>query len=209
MKKLVILAVATLFSGASMAQQKTGLKVGVNLPKYSYGADNANNGETGTTTNFHVTGYIDRPLSTNFSIQPGISLQGKGGRFVNTTNFEVEENTMWIEVPVNLLVKAPVGTGGNFFFGGGPYGALAIAGQRKTETNTTKTETDIEFGDENGDDLKGSDFGVNLLGGFQMSSGLNLSAGYGLGLTDLRPNSSGGQGKQTNRVLSFSVGFSF
>lgn len=209
MKKLLILAVATIFSGAAMAQQKMGLKVGVNMPKYSFGAPNANNSSTGKTTNFHVTGYLDAPISTNFSIQPGISLQGKGGKYVDNTNYEVEQNTMWIEVPVNLLIKAPVGAGNNLFFGGGPYGALAIAGQNKTVINNTTSKTDMKFGNKSGDNLKGTDLGLNLLAGFQLNSGLNLGAGYGLGLTDLRPNGSGGQGKQTNRVLSFSAGFSF
>ncbi|HCN83952.1 MAG TPA: PorT family protein, partial [Sphingobacteriaceae bacterium] len=43
----------------------------------------------------------------------------------------------------------------------------------------------------------------------QLNSGFNIGAGYGLGLTDLRPSGSGGNGKQTNRVLSFSVGMAF
>jgi hypothetical protein len=209
MKKLLILAVAALIGGTAAAQQKWGLKAGVNFPKYSFGEDDADNAETDKTTNFHVTGYLDAPLSTNFSIQPGISLQGKGGKYRINANSELEQNTMWIEVPVNLVGKIPVGGATHIFLGAGPYAGFAIAGQNKLEVGNTETETDMDFGNDAGDDLKGIDFGLNALGGIQMSSGLNIGAGYGFGLTDLRPSGSGGNGQQTNRVLSFSVGFSF
>jgi hypothetical protein len=53
------------------------------------------------------------------------------------------------------------------------------------------------------------DFGVNFLGGLQLSNGFNVGAGYGLGLTDLRSTGTGGNGQMTNRVLSFSVGYAF
>lgn len=209
MKKLLVLAVATIIGSTAVAQQKWGLKAGVNLPKYSFGADNADNPDTETTTNFHVTGYLDAPLSTNFSVQPGISLQGKGGKFVSSSDLEIEQNTMWIEVPVNLVGKLPVGGATHLFLGAGPYLGFAIAGQNEVKTNTSTTERDLEFGSNDSDDLKGLDFGVNVLGGVQLNSGLNLGAGYGIGLTDLRPTGDGGEGKTTNRVLSFSVGFSF
>lgn len=209
MKKLLILAVATIIGGTAVAQQKWGLKAGVNFPKYSFGANNADNPNTETTTNFHVTGYLDAPLSTNFSIQPGISLQGKGGKFVDGTNLEIEQNTMWIDVPVNLVGKLPVGNATHLFVGAGPYVGFAIAGQNKVTTNGSSSESDLNFGSDDSDDLKGLDFGVNVLGGVQLNSGLNLGAGYGIGLTDLRPTGNGGEGKTTNRVLSFSVGFAF
>ena len=209
MKKLLILAIATIIGGSAVAQQKWGLKAGVNLPKYSFGADDADNPETESTTNFHVTGYMDAPISSNFSIQPGVSLQGKGTKFVDASDFEIEQNTMWIEVPVNLVGKLPVGGATHLFLGAGPYAAFAIAGQNKFETAGSSSETDLEFGDSDTDDLKGIDFGVNLLGGVQLNSGISLGAGYGIGLTDLRPTGDGEEGKTTNRVLSFSVGFSF
>lgn len=209
MKKLLILAIATIIGGTAAAQQKWGLKAGVNLPKYSFGANDADNPDTETTTNFHVTGYLDAPLSTHFSVQPGISLQGKGGKFVESSNFEVEQNTMWIEVPVNLVGKLPVGNMTHVFLGAGPYAGFAISGENKVTTDGNSSETDLDFGDSDTDDLKGMDFGINVLGGVQLNSGLNLGAGYGIGLTDLRPTGSGGEGKTTNRVLSFSVGFSF
>ena len=42
-----------------------------------------------------------------------------------------------------------------------------------------------------------------------MNSGFNITVGYGIGLTDLRPSGSGGNGQINNRVWSFSLGIVF
>ncbi len=214
MKKLPIVLLATLIGGAAFAQSPTikyGLKAGVSLPKYQYKNVNGDDSETKSSTNFHVTGYMDAGITPMFSIQPGVSLQGKGGKFFDNSNVSNKDNTLWIEIPVNMVAKFPIaaGTGTQVFLGAGPYAGFGIAGQNETETSSTKVSRDIKFGSDNGDDLKGTDFGVNFLGGFEMGNGFTLGAGYGLGLTDLRPNSSGGDGKKTNRVWSFSAGFLF
>jgi hypothetical protein len=206
MKKLFIIAAAFLIGNTAFAQSGVmhyGLKAGINLPKYVFENNTSPNTETKTTTNFHVTGYLDAPLAGSmFSVQPGVSLQGKGGVFFSNATTEVKQNTLWVEVPVNLVAHV----GSNFFLGAGPYAAFGVAGQNKTTNGNTTTTTDLNFGSSSGDNLKGTDFGVNFLGGFQFT-GFSLGAGYGLGLTDLRPTGNGGNGKQTNRVWSFSVGF--
>ena len=216
MKKLLILALTLMAGGGAFAQTtslspiKFGLKAGVNFPQYNFSLDDADDIETNSTTNFHVTGFIDAPLGGVLSVQPGLSLQGKGAKFTsNNSDVEITQNTMWLEVPVNLVGNIPVGAAGSVFLGAGPYAAFGLSGQDKAETNNTSTETDIEFGDETGDDLKGTDFGVNFTAGFRMNSGLMIGGGYGLGLTDLRPTGEGGNGKQTNRVWSVSLGWSF
>jgi hypothetical protein len=206
MKKLLIVAVASLIGSAAFAQSGTtswGLRLGLNLPKYKF----ENSSETNTTTNFHVTMYLDAPVGSMFSIQPGLSLQGKGGEFFSSSTVEVKQNTMWVEVPVNLVAKFPV-AGTDFFLGGGPYAAFGVGGQNKSTNGSTTTTSKVKFGTGSGDNLKSTDFGVNFLGGIRLKGGLNVGAGYGLGLTDLRPNGSGGNGKQTNRVLSFFLGWS-
>ena len=218
MKKTALLAVAFLVGGTAVNAQTTtstvgttkwGLKVGVNLAKYSYGNDNGDNPTTDHATNFHVTGYLDLPVGSMFSVQPGLSLQGKGAEYTDNSTYEAKDNTMWLEVPVNLV---PLGaTGTSLFLGAGPYAAFGIAGEQKLTNKTLNTETkrDFNFGNESGDDLKALDFGVNFTGGIQLNSGFNIGAGYGLGLTDLRPSGSGGNGQINNRVLSFSVGYAF
>jgi len=219
MKKITLLAAGFLIAGTvAQAQTSTstiggtkwGLKAGVNLAKYSFGNDDGDNPTTDNTTNFHVTGYLDLPVGGVFSVQPGLSLQGKGGEnTIAGINYKI--NTMAIEVPVNLVAKMPIGvTGTSIFLGAGPYASYAISGEQKITDNSNNTiKSDLEFGNDDGDDLRSGDFGINFLGGVQLNNGFNIGAGYGLGLSDLRPNGNGGNGQINNRVLSFSVGFAF
>jgi opacity protein-like surface antigen len=223
MKKIALLAVSVLIAGTSAIAQtsttstttvgttKWGLKAGVNLAKYSFGKDDADNPTSDQVTSFHITGYADIPLGRAFSLQPGLSLQGKGAEFESTL-YNEKQDLMYLEVPVNFVGKIPLGTtGSNFYLGAGPYAALGISGQRKITTKATGSEntSDLEFGDEAGDQLSAFDFGINALAGVQLGSGINFGAGYGLGLRDLRPNATSNEGQVNNRVLSFSVGFAF
>ncbi|MBC7654864.1 MAG: PorT family protein, partial [Oligoflexus sp.] len=215
MKRIILVAVAMVFAGSTFSQTKTnssrttfGLKGGINLPKYKYVNDNANtSNETKTTTNFNLTGYADVPVSSYFSVQPGISLQGKGAKYFENGKNEQEDNVLAIEIPVNLVANLPAGPG-KFYLGAGPYAGFNVAGQRKTTINNVTTENDLKFGDSSTDNLKTVDLGFNFLAGYQLTSGLNFGAGYGLGLTNLRPTSTTNTNiEQNNRVLSFTVGY--
>lgn len=215
MKKIVLLAAGFLIGGAAFSQTvspvRWGLRAGVNLPKYHITNTNGDDAETESTVNFHVTGYADVPISTNFYVQPGLSLQGKGGKIAENeaTDSKYEYNTMEIGIPVNLVGKVPIGPTANFFLGAGPYISFGIGGEKKLTVGDSSTSEDLEYGNDNGSDLKRTDAGLNFLAGFELSRGFNVSAGYGLGLTDLRPSGEGGNGKLTNRVWSFSLGYSF
>jgi hypothetical protein len=217
MKKIFLVAAAMVFAGSTFAQTKTaastttfGLKGGINLPKYKYVNDDKNtSSETSTTTNFNLTGYANVPVSTYFSVQPGISLQGKGAKYYENGNNKQEDNVLVVEIPVNLVASLPAGPG-KFYLGAGPYAGFNVAGKRKTTIGTVTNEADLKFGDTNSDNLKTVDFGLNFLAGYQLASGLNFGAGYGLGLTNLRPTSTSTTNiQQNNRVLSFTVGYAF
>lgn len=201
MKKLFLSAIAVLFGFGAFAQELGyGFKAGVNLPNYNFSNSDL---ETESTTNFHVTGYLDAPINQRFSIQPGVSLQGKGAKLENDMG-SWKQNTMWIEVPVNAVAKFPTMGGGNFFLGAGPYAAFGISGENKIESGDFELSDEFEFGKDG--TQKGTDFGVNFLAGYRLGNGLTLGAGYGLGLADIAPDNSSDI-KQTNRVLSFSVGY--
>lgn|SRR5690606_24909378 len=201
MKKLFLSAIAVLFGFGAFAQELGyGFKAGVNLPNYNFSNSDL---ETESTTNFHVTGYLDAPINQMFSIQPGVSLQGKGAKLENEMG-SWKQNTMWIEVPVNAVAKFPTMGGGNFFLGAGPYAAFGISGENKIESGDFELSDEFEFGKDG--TQKGTDFGVNFLAGYRLGNGLTLGAGYGLGLADIAPDNNSDI-KQTNRVLSFSVGY--
>ncbi|WP_026063262.1 outer membrane beta-barrel protein [Pedobacter arcticus] len=217
MKRLFLVAAALVFGGATFAQTtntatttRFGLKGGVNLPKYKYVNDDQNTStETKTTVNFNLTGYADIPVGSYFSVQPGLSLQGKGAKYYENGDDKIEDNVLAIEVPVNLLVNLPAGPG-HFYLGGGPYAGFNIAGQKKSTILGVESENDLKFGNDSGDDLKALDFGFNVLAGYQLSSGLNFGAGYGFGLTNLTPTSTSNTNiEKNNRLWSFTVGYAF
>jgi hypothetical protein len=212
MKKLLLSfgAVVLLAAGAQAQSLGYGLKAGVNFPSYSYG-NSDDLSDTKSTVNFHVTGYLDAPLTSNFYIQPGVSLQGKGAKLVESSALggsEITQNTMWLEVPVNFVGKFPAGTG-NFFVGAGPYLGFGLSGKNKysTDGGNAVTEREFEFGKDN--TLKGTDFGVNFLAGYKLSNGLLLNAGYGLGLTNIAGDGNVWSDDIKNRGFSVGIGFEF
>src|SRR5690606_28074707 len=148
-----------------------------------------------------------------FSIQPGISLQGKGAKYEGTdadldVSGSVSTNLMSIEIPVNAVYYIPAGTG-NAFLGSGPYVGFNVSGQNKVEGTwgdfAGSGEGDIEFGSGDGETKRGG-AGANFMASYTMSNGLLINAGYGLGLTSLN-NASASDNKFSNRVLSFGIGF--
>lgn len=203
MKKLLLSAAILFGSLGAFAQGGLGygLRAGVNIPKYS-----TNFSDTKSNTGFFVTGYLDAPVSPYFSIQPGLSLQNKGTKWAAdpaNDNGEGKESIMSLDIPVNAVAKFPTGGSGNFFIGAGPYVGFGLSGKYKGEDANGKFENDIEFGSGEGKDLKRTDFGVNFLAGYQLTNGFQINAGYGLGLTNLAPNS----GSIKNRVWSVGIGF--
>lgn len=117
MKKLLLVFVGMLIGIGAFAQGSAmgfGIKAGVNFPKYNYTGSNSSYESNSNVSSFHVTGFLDAPLVSNIlSVQPGISLQGKGAE-VSGTLGTYSQNTMWIEVPVNLVAKMPTGGSGTF-----------------------------------------------------------------------------------------------
>ncbi|MFD2598924.1 porin family protein [Sphingobacterium corticis] len=210
MKKVLLsFGVAMLLAGAAQAQVSYGLRGGVNLGKISNLGENQSN-----NTSFHVTGYADLPVAPNFSIQPGLSLQGKGTKF--DSNFEnasgsYTRNTMSLEIPVNAVYYIPTGYSGSVFLGAGPYVGMNLSGKDKIKGDLANTagfenERDLSFSGDN-KDMNRIDAGVNFLAGYRFNGGLLLNAGYGLGLTNLNPVSN--NTTYANRVWSFGVGFQF
>jgi len=184
-----------------------GIKAGVNFPKYNYTGSNSSYESNSNVSSFHVTGFLDAPLVSNIlSVQPGISLQGKGAE-VSGTLGTYSQNTMWIEVPVNLVAKMPTGGSGNFFVGAGPYVGFGISGKNKYSNWIGTTEEEFDFG-KNGT-LKSTDFGVNIIAGYQLNGGLMIHGGYGMGLSDIRGSNNEyfPDNRLTNRVWTVGLGF--
>lgn len=214
MKKLLLsFALVAGLSAATLAQSpvKFGVKAGLALPSQTTSAMGLSI-STSSKTSFYVGGVADISISPIFSLQPGLTYVGKGGK-VNLSEFFDEEdesdvafqddatiNFSYLELPVNLLANFTAGTG-KVFVGAGPYAAYALSGNAKAGD----FKEDAEFGSGE-DQVKRMEFGLNFLAGYQLSNGLNIHAGYGLGLSNLENNSST---TTKNRVFSVGLGFMF
>jgi hypothetical protein len=225
MKKIILLLCLLGSTGALFAQSaRFGINAGLNLSTLSYSSSGQTNA-TSSLAGFHIGAFADFGLGA-VSIQPGILYTTKGGKDDVSGTSTVGSSTLtyhatdqinlnYIEVPVNVLYHIPVVVG-NIFIGGGPYVAMGVSGKEKTSDTYTQTggstasgssasESNLSFGNSSGD-IKNPDYGINLLGGIRLKSGLLFSAGYGFGLANLS-NVSGSKTK--NNGFSLSIGYSF
>lgn len=212
LKKVLIASIVLLCSSATMAQVNYGVKAGVNLNRSTYDEAPYSKYQT-SLPSFYLTGYAEFNLGRSFAIQPGVSLQGKGDKY-KFDGHGMEGKASWdvltIEVPVNLVYYIPTGNVGDLFVGAGPYVGVSIAGKRKIDGTVTgfgpAGERDMKFtGDDRDQNLL--DAGANFLLGYKLKSGFLITAGYGLGISDLDPN--GSNDHIHNRTIRFGLGFQF
>jgi hypothetical protein len=207
MKKILLSVAFLLAVQIAFAQEvKFGIKAGVNFANQDFKLETGGvsiSPSTKSIVSFHIAGLVDYGVSSNFSIQPGLSITGKGSKF-EAEGATQKSDLMYIEIPVNGVAKFAAGSLGKFFIGAGPYAAFGVAGKTKYEEGNDTEEMD-SFSDEG---FKKSDFGLNLLGGLELSNGVTINANYGLGLSNIA-QSSDDEGSIKNKVVSISLGFLF
>jgi hypothetical protein len=227
MKKVSLLFI--LLSGFllnSSAQKSSAiLRAGVNLANVSINKD-GNTDEANSLTSFQAGILGDLPLTSFLYVQPGILFTGKGsktqiGQPSDANYSRSEVNPYYIEIPVNVVLKAPLNKDSKFFAGAGPYVAMGVAGKRKLNykiagVSFSRTD-DIQFSNDDpttaGEEgagfgiLKRFDYGLNGTVGIEGKS-VSISANYGLGLAKLQSGTTNGEDNNNkHRVLSFTIGF--
>ncbi len=144
-RKLIVLTTAVLFTAAAFAQttppsspkSSVYLKGGLNLSNITINK-NGDVDDNRTLPSFNVGFQGDFPISSFFAIQPGVFFTGKGAKLEsgNTSGSNWSRSTTrpyYIEIPVNAVVKIPLGDESSFFVGAGPYLGIGIAGHNKVE----------------------------------------------------------------------------
>ena len=201
---------------------------GYNLSNISTSSDGSVDDAKALST-FHAGATVDIPVASMLSIQTGLLLNGQGSKtnwYLNkddkSDNYEKTKfNPLYLQIPVNLVVKLPVSQSTNFIFGAGPYAQMGVGGKSKVDSKFLGIETssseNIKFdnddpttGEEEGaryDRLKRFDAGINALAGFEIDRFM-ITANYGLGLTKI--NSTGSDNdNDKNKFRTFSVGVGF
>lgn len=227
MKQLICLLFACTAGMLCMAQKShVYLKGGLNIANISSTSDGKVD-ESNAIASFHVGILGDLSIGKFFAIQPGLLLTGKGAKVQsgNTSDanyYKATTRPLYIELPVNAVVKIPLGADhSSLFAGAGPYIAMGIAGKQKVEGKVLgvgfSSEENIKwsnddpstFSEEEGTGfgvMKRFDTGLNFTAGFQMDKML-LSANYGLGLSKLQSGAENDNDRNKHRVFSISLGF--
>ena len=231
-RHLLLFAAAIGFASASYGQTSYGVKAGVNLPTIKFSGPGLNHNSK-SLTGFHLTGYADIKLMPNLSIQPGLSLQNKGGKInfydliksidftkvegdfdvagqdINLEDVEGSELLKDIEPSISTMyIEVPV----NFvyYLPAGSGDILLGAGPYVAYGVSTRTKfrdySDSGSFDDAG--MKAFDAGLNVLAGYKLAKGFLINAGYGLGFLNTSKESDSKYSNK-NRVLSVGVGYQF
>ncbi|MCU0388228.1 MAG: PorT family protein [Chitinophagaceae bacterium] len=203
MKKLFLITTGVLALAMANAQTKFGIKAGPNFANWAVKFEGEKDDEFKSRTGFHFGAVIDHAISEKFSIQPQVLFVSKGA------GIEHEDHTdkavvNAIDIPINFLYKAPAGSG-KFFVGGGPNLGFNLSAEIKSDEEGNEK---IDIGSEEGE-LKGFDFGVNLLAGYELANGLFFSANYTPGIANLQNPPSGVDLTARSNYFGISVGFFF
>lgn len=227
MKKfLVLIPFSFILLNASAQKTSAILKGGVNLANVSI-TENGRIDDAKMLTSFQAGIIGDIDLTDLLALQPGLLVTGKGSKTQSgdpsdLNYFKATSNPIYIEVPLNLVFKAPIGGDTKFFAGAGPYLAIGIAGKNKTEGKIFgagfSSEENIVWSDDDPTTLdydegagfgimKRFDYGLNGTAGIETKT-IVLSASYGFGLAKLQSGSNSSEDDfNKHRVLSFTIGF--
>ncbi len=197
MIKTYLTVAFTLSSLCLFPQSRFGIRTGLNLAS-QYVREGDYSATTKVAPRLHLTTYYDARISPGFSIQPGISLEGKGGKS-KVEGADYYDKFIYIQVPVNFLGNVPTRSG-EFFFGGGPYFAYGI----DAKLTAGKQAMYLDWGS-GPEQLNPFDLGLQAIVGYRLLNRLNFSISSSAGLMNISNQDT----KYLNRVTSISVGCEF
>jgi outer membrane protein OmpA-like peptidoglycan-associated protein len=221
MKKHLLFAVILLISSQISFSQ---LRIAI-----AGGGHTSTINETNSLSNWSASQYSNRSGAhfgfiadlqlgpkSKFYAQPGVMFYNKGRKFFNTYDTTVYEYISidqkqfinYVDIPLNLVYKIPLGGKAKLFLGGGPYLSFFYNGMEKSETylKTGKYKIeenkDLPVGDAPGK-YKTFDFGVNGTAGIEFG-GLFIAGNYSRGITDMYTANYDGTFK--NQVIGATLG---
>ncbi len=219
MKKL--LAVAMCVGMFTVAKSQIYVQGGVNLANITTSTSGGTQ-KNKMLTSFNV-GFLGRSNATEpIALETGLLLEGRGSKTEDGSGsayYQATFNPLYLELPVNLIVRVPLQNNtSNFFINGGPYIAMGIAGKSKVNGQlggtTVNSSQDIKFtsvdptsNDQAYSKLKRFDYGVNVGAGVDLGK-IILKANYGLGLAKIHSTqtNNGEDAKDKYRTVSISLG---
>lgn len=173
-----------------------------------------------TGANIGFLGELPLGTSTRWFLHPGLSYQTKGRKYfkpydtalanlTDTLSISKTFFTSYIEIPLNIAYKLPLGKKASFFISAGPYlsffysGKESIQARLYSNSSFKKEDDDIEVGNAP-NKVKTLDFGWNARAGFDLGRIL-ITGFYSQGLSDFYTASYDGSFK--HKVIGASFGF--
>lgn len=146
----------------------------------------------------HFGGYFEIPVSGNFTFQPALLLSAKGSNYkIDSVDYSL--SPIYIEVPITAMYSFGSDAIKISFFGG-PYFACGVGGYKIEPDGEMKS---LNYGSGENCDLKYLDIGVNFGAGLNIR-GLMISARYGIGLTNIAPETATDP-EMKNKVFGISI----
>lgn len=210
MKKLLFLCTAIAVTTTVFSQVRLGIKGGVNFAnqkiKASFMGQSAKESGDGIIS-FHIGGVAEIPLSPKFAFRPELLISGKGANFDGNLNGDpgtVKMRPYYLEIPLNLAFTHDFPSGEHFYAGAGPSIGVGLFGKAEFEGESDDVFQDSGF--------KRLDFGINLMAGVELRSGLTLGVNITPGLANVygqEIEDFDGDIKWTNTVFCISIGYMF
>lgn len=145
-------------------------------------------------------GFMNIGLHENFSIQPEVMFFYRNSK-METGTAEDDFRQWGMQVPVYFLGQTYTNSG-KFYAGVGPYLGLGFDARYKdADINLYKKVNDEA-------DMNRWDFGLGALVGYEFQNGIQINAGYQLGLVDQLDALKDDASKRTQTV-SLGVGYRF
>jgi hypothetical protein len=225
MKKLLTLALCA--GIITTASSQTYVQGGVNLANITKSAAGETQDNNMLTT-FNA-GIMHRfNIVPAFAIESGIKLDGRGSKtntyFTNSKDdnyIKSKFNPLYLEIPLNAVVKLPLQDNMSLFVNAGPYAAMGVGGKSKVDTKflgvISSSSENIKFNDDDPttsdqegaayDRLKRFDFGLNVGAGVDLGAVL-LKVNYGMGFNKISSMETDNNKNDKNkyRTLSLSLG---
>ena len=237
MKKLILLtAFVVTTTSVCLAQASFGFQAGGNLAFGKVTNQYSDPLFPSSLTSKPKFGFLigvigEIPFGSKFAFRPELNFIQKGSKpsifeSFNGSNIEQDITLNYIELPLNVVFKANVGSG-NFFFGLGPALAFGISGKDKISYPYDPSDPDlnrtakVNFDGKKSDDitdpkdmdlhLKRFDVGANILAGYKLGNGLFFKLGYNYGFMNIDPNDGNkdAQDRSTykNRGFNICIGY--
>ena len=149
-----------------------------------------------TGAHFGFIADLQLGVNSKFYAQPGVMFYNKGRKYYssydtavyNYFSVDAKQFVNYIDIPLNIVYKIPVGKT-KLFIGGGPYLSFFYNGLEKKETYLksgkfeTDENTDLPVGDAPGK-YKTMDLGVNGTAGIEFGK-VFIAGNFSRGLTDM------------------------